>query len=89
MLARAPKKEPVSDERLRAVWRVATGAEPSSREITARVVELGGDVDPGPNGEIRYRFADLEEEAEALEDERAEAPEAERRLGKVVFASDD
>lgn len=89
VLARAPKKEPVSDERLRTVWRVATGAEPSSREITARVVELGGDVDPGPNGEIRYRFADLEEEAEALEDERAEAPEAERRLGKVVFASDD
>ncbi|MBL8606537.1 MAG: hypothetical protein JNL38_04420 [Myxococcales bacterium] len=89
VLARAPKKEPVRDERLREVWRVATGAEPSSKEITARVVELGGDVDPGPNGEIRYRFADLEEEAEAVEDERDRAPEAEKRLGRVVFASDE
>lgn len=89
VLARAPKKEPVSDEQLRAVWRVATGTEPSSREITARVVELGGDVDLGPNGEVRYRFADLEEEAEAVEDERDRAPEAEKRLGKIVFASDE
>jgi hypothetical protein len=88
VLARAPKKEPVSDEALRGAWRVAAGAEPSSREITARVVELGGDVDTGPNGEVRYRFADLEAEAEALEDERAAAPEEEKKIGRVIFASD-
>jgi hypothetical protein len=89
VLTRAPKKEPVPDEALRVAYRVATGEDPSSKEITARVVELGGDVDVGPDGEVRYRFADLEAEAEALEDERAHAPAAEAKLGRVVFASDD
>lgn len=89
VLARAPRKEPVTDEALRNVWRVATGSEPTSKEITARVVELGGDVDVGPEGEIRYRFAELEADAEALDDERRHAPDAEARLGKVVFASDE
>ena len=89
VLTRAPKKEPVPDEALRVAYRVATGADPTSKEITARVVELGGDVDVGPEGEVRYRFADLEAEAEALEEERAHAPAEEAKLGRVVFASDD
>jgi len=88
VLARAPKKEPVPDERLKTVWRVATGEEPTSKEITKRVVELGGDVDIGPEGEVRYRFADLEAEAEALEEERAQASESEARLGKIVFTTE-
>ena len=88
VLTRAPKKEPVPDEALRVAYRVATGVDPTSKEITRRVVDLGGDVDTGPNGEVRYRFADLEAEAEALEEERAHAPEAEAKLGRVVFASD-
>ena len=89
VLTRAPKKEPVPDAALRHAYRVATGVDPTSKEITARVVDLGGDVDVGPEGEVRYRFADLEAEAEALEDERAHAPAAEARLGRVVFASDE
>ncbi|MCL2726642.1 MAG: hypothetical protein FWD69_19655 [Polyangiaceae bacterium] len=89
VLTRAPKGEPVPDEALRAVYRVATGDEPSSKEISRCVVELGGDVDTGPEGQVRYRFADLEAEAEALEEERAQASESEARLGRVVFASDD
>lgn len=89
VLTRAPKKEPVPDEALRVAYRVATGEDPTSKEITARVVDLGGDVDVGPDGEVRYRFADLEAEAEALEDERAHAKAAEAKLGRVVFASDD
>jgi hypothetical protein len=89
VLTRAPKKEPVPDEALRVAYRVATGEDPTSKEITARVVDLGGDVDVGPEGEVRYRFADLEAEAEALEEERAHAPPEEARLGRVVFASDD
>jgi len=89
VLTRAPKKEPVPDEALRSAYRMATGEDPTSKEITARVVDLGGDVEVGPDGEVRYRFADLEAEAEALEDERAHAPAAEARLGRVVFASDD
>ena len=89
VLTHAPKKELVTDESLRVAYRVATGEDPTSKEITARVVDLGGDVDTGPNGEVRYRFADLEAEAEALEDERALASEKEAKLGRVVFASDD
>jgi hypothetical protein len=89
VLTRATKKEPVPDEALRVAYRVATGVDPTSRQITARVVELGGDVDVGPEGEVRYRFADLEAEAEALEDERAHAPASEAKLGRIVFASDE
>lgn len=89
VLMRAPKKEPVPDEALRVAYRVATGVDPTSKEITRRVVDLGGDVDVGPEGEVRYRFADLEAEAEALEDERAHASPAEAKLGRVVFASDE
>ncbi|MDB4934401.1 MAG: hypothetical protein JWP87_1373 [Labilithrix sp.] len=89
VLTRAPKKEPVPDEALRVAYRVATGVDPTSKEITARVVDLGGDVDVGPEGEVRYRFADLEAEAEALEEERAHAPAEEAKLGRVVFASDE
>lgn len=89
VLTHAPRKEPVTDEALRVAYRVATGEDPTSKEITARVVDLGGDVDVGPEGEVRYRFADLEAEAEALEDERAHAPAQEAKLGRVVFASDE
>ena len=88
VLAHAPKKELVSDEALRVAYREATGVEARSKEITKRVVDLGGDVDTGPNGEIRYRFADLEAEAEALEEDRAQASDDEAKLGRVVFASD-
>ncbi len=88
VLTRAPKKQPVPDEALKSAYRIATGDEPSSKEITRRVVELGGDVDVGPEGEVRYRFADLEAEAEALEEERAQASENEARLGKIVFTSE-
>jgi hypothetical protein len=88
ILARAPSKEPVPDQTLRAAWRVATGEEPTSKQLTKRVVELGGDVDTGPNGEVRYRFPDLEAEAEAVEEERARASDGEARVGRVIFASD-
>ncbi len=88
VLTRAPKKEPVPDEALKSAYRIAAGDEPTSKEITRRVVELGGDVDVGPEGEVRYRFADLEAEAEALEEERAHASSAEARLGKIVFTSE-
>ncbi|MDB4947192.1 MAG: hypothetical protein JWP97_6726 [Labilithrix sp.] len=89
VLTRATRKEPVPDAALRSAVRIATGADPSSQEITRRVVELGGDVDTGPGGEIRYRFADLEAEAEELELERDHASPAEAAVGRVVFASDD
>ncbi|CAN5343835.1 hypothetical protein BH09MYX1_BH09MYX1_06180 [soil metagenome] len=87
ILSRATKKEEVTDQALRGAYRVATGDEPSSSEITKHVVELGGDVVPDI-GDVKYRFAGLEDDQAALEEERAEAEEAEARLGKVVFGSD-
>ncbi len=96
ILEHATTKRDVADGELRTAYRVATGDEPSSAEITKAVVELGGDVviegerpvrvagsDP-----VRYRFPGLEEDEAALEEEREEAPAAEARLGKVVFGSD-
>jgi hypothetical protein len=38
---------------------------------------------------VRYRFADFEAEAEALEEEREAATEQEARLGKIVFTSEN
>lgn len=89
VVTRSARKEPIADETLRTLVRVATGEEPTSKEITRRVVDLGGDVDVGPEGQVRYRFADLEAEAEAVGEERERASEREARLGKIVFASDD
>jgi hypothetical protein len=86
VVTRAPRKEPVSDEVLRSAVRVATGSEPTSKELTARVVELGGDVDVGPAGEVRYRFAELEADEESAAAARAEAGDA--KLGAIVYATD-
>lgn len=88
VLTHVPRKELVTDEALRGAYRVAAGEEPSSKEITRRVAELGGDVDIGPEGEVRYRFPDLEAEEEALEEDRARASESEAHLGRIVFATD-
>lgn len=88
VVTRASKKEAVPDETLRAAVRVATGEEPTSKDITRRVVELGGDVDTGPQGEVRYRFAELEADEEAAREERALASDDEARLGSIVFATD-
>lgn len=88
VVTHAERREPVTDEALRAVVRVATGDEPSSEDITKRVVELGGDVDIGPEGEVRYRFAELEADEAAAREERARASEEEARLGRVIFATD-
>ena len=62
-------------------------------------MELGGDVDleaaekvrvADPSADpVRYRFAELELEAEAVDEERAFAKESERKVGKVVFTSED
>jgi len=89
VLARIGKKEPVTDRALVEAWKDATGATPDSKEVTRRVVELGGgaEIEEG-TGEVRYRFVDLETEAKALEEEREEASEEEKKVGKVVFASD-
>lgn len=82
-------KEPVTDAALAQVWQGATGEAPPPKRIDRELVALGGDVAIDENGATRWRFADLETEAAAVEAEREAASDAEARLGKVVFATDD
>lgn len=92
ILARVAMKEPVTDSALVQAYERAAGRKPSSKEVTREVVALGGDADlenVPANGDVRYRFVDLETEAAALEAEREAAPEAEKKVGRVVFASDN
>jgi hypothetical protein len=90
VLARIAQKAPVTDEALAEAWKGATGTTPASKEVTRRVVELGGDAEiEESTGRVRYRFVDLETEAAALEAEREHASDEEKKVGKVVFASDN
>jgi hypothetical protein len=102
VLDRVRNKQPVTERAATEAWRVATGEPAQRKRIDAELVALGGDVDVNAsaeadaamsrnpsNREVRWRFADLETEAAAVEAERETAAEDEARLGKVVFASDD
>jgi hypothetical protein len=89
VLSRISKKTPVTDASLAEAWKSATGEAPEAKEVTRRVVELGGDAEiQETTGEVRYRFVDLETEAAALEAERQHASEEEKKVGRIVFASD-
>jgi hypothetical protein len=92
VITRTEEKKPITDRALTKAWRVATGEDPSSKAITREVVALGGDVDLDASekeGGVRYRFVDLETEAAALEEEREHASDEEKKIGKIVFASDN
>jgi hypothetical protein len=86
VLERLRKKEPVTDKAVTQAWRVAAGHEPDPKKLNADLVALGGDV-PLDEGPGRWRFAELETEAAAVQAEREQAAEDEARLGKVVFES--
>ena len=92
IVTRIESKTPLTENMLVDAWTRTAGAPPEPHELTRRVVELGGDVEVQEDtGEVRYRFVDLETEAAALEAEREAASERddeEKKVGKVVFASD-
>jgi len=90
VLTRVASKAPVTDEVLADAWKRAAGEAADPKDLTRRVVELGGDAEiQEDTGEVRYRFVDLETEAAALEAERDAASEEEKKVGKVIFASDN
>jgi hypothetical protein len=102
VLERLRSKQPVTERAAVEAWRAATGEPPERKRIDQQLVALGGDVDVAAsaeadaamsrnpsNREVRWRFADLETEAAAVEAEREAAAEDEARLGNVVFASDE
>jgi hypothetical protein len=78
----------VTEASLNAAWKQAAGTEPDPKELTREVVALGGDVDY-ESGKVRYRFPDFEAEARALAAEREAASEAEAKVGKVIFSSEN
>jgi len=82
-------KKPVTDKDVTQAWRRATGRPPTPKRLDRELSALGGDIAIEPNGETRWRFADLETEAAAVEAERAAAGEEEARLGEVVYATDE
>jgi len=79
----------ITDASLSKAWRKAAGAEPGAKELTREVVALGGDVEIKDDGQVRYRFPDLEAEALALKAEREAASEQEAEVGKVIFSSEN
>ena len=89
VITRVKSKTPVREAALIDAWAKAAGSEPAPKELTRELVRIGGDVQIQPDGAVRYRFADLETEAAALEQERAEAGEEEKKPGKVVFSSEE
>ena len=88
VLTRVEAKTPVDEKSLVDAWQRGAGTRPASKELTREVVRLGGDVEIGNAGEVRYRFVDLETEQRALEAEREVAEDEEKAVGRVVFASD-
>jgi hypothetical protein len=89
VLERVRSKQPVTDGVVSEAWRTATGKSPDSKRLDRDLVALGGDVAIEPEGQTRWRFADLETEAAAVAAEREAAAEDEARLGDVVYATDE
>jgi hypothetical protein len=90
ILTRIKAKAPLTEKALVDAWTRSAGTPPASKELTRRVVELGGDAEiQEDTGEVRYRFVDLETEEAALEAERDAASDEEKKVGRVVFASDN
>jgi len=89
VLERVRGKKPVTDEVLVDAWQKAAGEPPPRKRIDQELVKLGGDVQIEESGATRWRFADLETEAAAVEAEREAASDTEEKLGKVVYATDE
>jgi hypothetical protein len=89
---RVRHKQPVTDEAVTQAWQTATGEAPPKKRIDLELVKLGGDVqidETKTTVATRWRFAELETEAAAVEAERQAASDEEAKLGKVVFATDE
>jgi hypothetical protein len=89
VIERVRGKKRVTDADVAEAWSRATGKAPVGKRLDRELVALGGDVAIEPSGATRWRFADLETEAAAVEAERAAAADEEAHLGKVIYATDE
>ncbi len=80
---------PRDPDELATLAAAATGLpQPNARAMVEQLLkELEGDVTTDDNGKSQYVFPRLDEEQRAVQKARAEAPE--RRLGEIIFSSDD
>jgi hypothetical protein len=85
VITHSSRGEAVPEEAIRTAVRVATGSDPSERDLARRVAEFGGEPAADDAGEIQYRFPELEADADAARDDRAVANPAEARLGRIAF----
>jgi len=81
-------KRPVTDATVAQAWASGAGRPAEGKRLDRELVALGGDVAIEESGATRWRFADLETEAAAVEAERDAAADEEARLGEIVYATD-
>jgi hypothetical protein len=89
VIERVKRKAPVTDDVLQQAWEQAAGEPAPKKRIDEELVKLGGDVQIAESGATRWRFADLETEAAAVEAEREAASDEEAKLGKIAYATDE
>lgn len=77
----------VKEKILETEWKSVAKVEPTKRELTREVAQLGGEVEIQESGTVLYRFPELESEAAALNKER-KAPST-SEIGEVVFSSSE
>jgi hypothetical protein len=86
---RVRARAPVTEAGVAEAWERAAGEKPEGKRVDHELVSLGGVNEIVDDGTTRWRFAELETEAAAVEAEREDAPEAEAKLGRIVYATDD
>ncbi len=89
VIERVGAKAPVTDEAVAEAWTKATGTGAPPKSLDRELVALGGEVVIEDEGKTRWRFADFETEAAAVQAEREAAADDEAKIGKVMFASDE
>jgi hypothetical protein len=72
-----------------AAWIAAGGHPPTEAELTEAVRAAGGDVDVGEDGQVIYKFDQVEGELRASAEDRRAASATEMNPGEVVFSSAD
>jgi hypothetical protein len=76
-------------QRMAKAYENGAGTQPDEKALDQLLIRLGGDIHVTEDGKPRWRFPDLAREQKALSAARAVADDAEKRLGQVVYNSED
>lgn len=75
------------EHKVKSAWEKLADAKAEDKTIVREVVKLGGDVEVSEDGQVYYRFKQIENEIAALTKERVTAPDSEKDMGSVIFSS--